>query len=337
MRPELAAALEALPDGLLLLDEEARVVWANAAAHDLLARGTLDGIPLAQAGEGGAALATFARRADSGPVRGRVDLGRGPVEVCAAPVGTGCVLSLRPPAALPGGGDETESARLRVLAAGLAHEVRNPLAGLKGAADLLARAVDGELAEYARVIAREAARVDALVGQLLALARPSPPKRRRENLHVILEEVLRVHGPALGEGITLERRFDPSLPELCLDRDQIAQVFLNLLKNAAEAMPEGGTVSVETGVAIGLSAGQPVGQPGGRRRSMVFFRVTDRGSGFPPVVLASLYTPFLTTKAQGTGLGLALARRIVEGHGGLLKVDSSPEGATVTVFLPTGP
>ena len=325
------AVLEALPDGVVVVDAAGTVTQVNAAAEELL--GSLTGRPLAECGAPGAALAALAARAAEGDARRTLGLSTGPVEVRAAPVGDGGrVLVLRSPGRFALlAEDEGELARVTALAAGLAHEIKNPLAGLKGAADLLAReAGAGPLADYATVIAREAGRLDDLVRGLLDLARPRPPVRRPVDLHVLLDELLLL-ATAGAPGITVARRYDPSLPELPVDRDQLVQVLLNLLKNAVEAMAGAGTLTVATGLALGLSTGSAATG----RRTMAQVVVEDEGPGFAPEVLDRPFTPFLTTKAQGTGLGLPLARRLTEAHGGLLELGRRPGGgARVRVLLP---
>ena len=326
------AVLEALPDGVVVVDAEGTVTRVNAAAEDLL--GSLTGRALAHAGPPGAALAALATRAAGGDARMTLGLASGPVEVRAAPLEEGGrVLVLRPPGRFAGlAEDEAELARVTALAAGLAHEIKNPLAGLKGAADLLAReAGDSPLADYGKVIAREAARLDDLVRGLLDLARPRPPARRPVDLHVLLDEVLLL-ATAEAPGITVVRRYDPSLPALPGDRDQLVQVLLNLLNNAVEAMAgDRGTLTVATGLALGLATGSAATG----RRTMAQVVVEDEGPGFAPEVLDRPFTPFLTTKASGTGLGLALARRLTEAHGGLLELAQRPGGgARVRVLLP---
>jgi two-component system, NtrC family, nitrogen regulation sensor histidine kinase GlnL len=332
--------LEALPDGVVVLDAEGAVVSMNAAAEDLFAIAGAAGRALHELGSGGSALSRLAESVREGEARGRVGLPGGAVEARVVALADGRrAITLRAPGKLADlmGDAVADAARMTALSAGLAHELRNPLAGLMGAADLLGREVgEGPLAEYADVIGREARRMERLVRQLLDVARPRPPERRPTNVHQVLDPALLMTEQRLPEGVSLVRRFDPSLPDLPIDADQLTQVFLNLLRNAAEAMAGlAGTITVDTGMALGMATGRG----GGRRRTMARIAITDEGPGFAAEVLEQLYTPFLTTKAGGTGLGLALCRRLVDAHGGIIEVKSplsSDGGTTVAVYLPTG-
>jgi two-component system nitrogen regulation sensor histidine kinase GlnL len=224
-------------------------------------------------------------------------------------------------------------AGLGVLAAGLAHEVRNPLVGVRAAAQLLAKepAFPPALHEFTDVIIREVDRLNRLVDELLALAGTRPVRRRPCNVNQVVEEALRLQGPALqGGAVAVLRRYDPAIPALEADPDRLLQVFLNLLRNAVEAMAGSpGTIAVATRFE------RVAPQCGGRSAAVV--EVEDRGPGMPPEVQAKLFTPFFTTKAKGTGLGLPLSLRIVEEHEGALELASRPgHGTTARVLLPLG-
>ena len=219
------------------------------------------------------------------------------------------------------------------LAAGLAHEIKNPLAGLQGAAELLAREATGSSREYALVIAREARRVDGLVRELLDLARPAALQTEQLNVHSILDDVLLLaRGMPGGDRVTFTYHFDPSLPPLHADREKLTQVVLNLARNALEAvagMP-GAQVVFETGV-----ASLRVRSAGGRTRPLARVSVLDNGPGIPEAMLPRLFTPFATSKAHGTGLGLAVSRRIIDAHGGRIEVRNRARGgAEAAIYLP---
>jgi two-component system nitrogen regulation sensor histidine kinase GlnL len=239
----------------------------------------------------------------------------------------GAVVVLR----TPRGGERTLD--FEALAAGLAHEIKNPLAGLQGSAELLAREATGPAAEYAQVIAREARRVDGLVRELLDLARPAALQTAPFNVHSVLEDVvLLARGVPGGADIQFTERYDPSLPPVQGDREKLTQVVLNLVRNAVDAVQGAarGEVIFETAVAsVRLRAA------GGRTRPLARVSVLDSGPGIPEAMLPRLFTPFATSKAHGTGLGLAISRRIVEAHGGRIEVKNRPGGgAEAAVFLP---
>jgi two-component system, NtrC family, sensor histidine kinase PilS len=217
-------------------------------------------------------------------------------------------------------------ADLGAVAAGLAHELRNPLASMTGSVELL-RASAGLRQEDERlmdIVLREAARLDQLVTRFLAFSRPAPPRRARTDLAALIGETLDVfaHDPAAAR-VRLERGLEPA--ESWCDPDQIRQVLWNLLTNAAQA---GGA-----GERLGLVRVSCA--PGGQRAAR--FAVEDDGPGIASGDLQRIFTPFYTTKERGTGLGLAVVQRIVDAHGGTVAVESSPErGTRFTVRLPAG-
>jgi two-component system nitrogen regulation sensor histidine kinase GlnL len=219
------------------------------------------------------------------------------------------------------------------LAAGLAHEIKNPLAGLQGSAELLAREAEGSAREYAQVIAREAKRVDGLVRELLDLARPAALQTAPLDVHEVLGDVaVLARGIPGADRVTFVERYDPSLPLVLGDAEKLKQVVLNLVRNALDAVqgrPEP-VVQFETAVAP-----LRVRQASGRTRPLVRMSVQDNGPGIPEAMLGRLFTPFATSKPAGTGLGLAISRRIVEAHGGRIEVKNrSSGGAEANVYLP---
>ena len=178
---------------------------------------------------------------------------------------------------------------------------------------------------------------DALLSQLLTLARPTTLSLERVNNHQLLDDVLTLHREsAAGSEVSFEQRYDPSLPLLKADPAQLTQVVLNLVKNALEVSPPGGTVTITTRMATEF--GLPASGPGGRVIPVVCFEVADMGPGIPPSVQARLFTPFFTTKPDGSGLGLSVANGIVERHGGRLELANAPEGGVVArCYLPVEP
>jgi two-component system, NtrC family, nitrogen regulation sensor histidine kinase GlnL len=219
------------------------------------------------------------------------------------------------------------------LAAGLAHEIRNPLGGIRGAAQLLKRALDHDssLLEYANIMIREVDRVDKLIEQLLDLARPAKLELTAVNIHEVLEDVLLLEThTAEAPPIAVKKRFDPSLPPIRGDREQLTQVFLNLVKNAFQAMPRGGFLTVATR----LETDFHIRGQGTDRSRWIWVDIEDEGVGIKEEDLPHIFSPFFTTKNNGTGLGLAICYRIVKEHGGLIRVESIVgKGTTFRISL----
>jgi two-component system nitrogen regulation sensor histidine kinase GlnL len=222
------------------------------------------------------------------------------------------------------------------MAVGLAHEVRNPLGAIRGAVQLLARELPpgSPLAEYTTVLTKEVDRVNRIIEMLLDLARPVQLRIVPLNLHQLLERVaLLSEEMAREHGVTILRRYDPSLPPILGDEDRMVQVFHNLVRNAIEAMPRGGALTLTTRMSSHPLFGKM--DVGAGQRAMVEAVVADEGTGIPPDVRARIFDPFFTTKDHGLGLGLALCHRIVEEHRGTIQVASREgRGTIVTCFLP---
>ncbi len=208
------------------------------------------------------------------------------------------------------------------LSAGLAHEIRNPLASISGAAAILARSLDldPKNAKCLEIIRSECERLNGLLTNFLNFARPRPPRLRNIQLEPVLENVLGLasHG-VRGKAVRFEKLFEAGLQRVECDPEQLEQVLLNLMINAIEASPEGGTVTLsaaaeESNIAIG---------------------VADHGHGVPPAHIDRLFDPFFTTKEHGTGLGLPVAHQIMRQMGGSLLVHANAgEGMTFSVVLP---
>lgn len=219
----------------------------------------------------------------------------------------------RPPASLPA----CEDFSLNLSPAGLAHEVKNPLTGIKGAAELLAASPSLTHCEreYCEIIAEGVKRIAALVEQVLTLNAPQRLRFEALNIHLLLHRALAAAGlhPRCPEGIRVEQCFDPSLPEVRGDPGALERVFLNLLRNAAEAVGPRGVINIRTAMAERLRLAERR-----RRERFLIVEIADSGRGLLAREFAQLFTPFFTTKPNGTGLGLVLSKRIIALHGGLL-------------------
>ncbi len=221
------------------------------------------------------------------------------------------------------------------LAAGIAHEVRNPLGGIRGTAELLeARLSEPALKKYPKLIREETDRIKRLLDDLAELTRGEDLRPRRVNIHEVLDKLLalQTRSPAWG-GIDVRREYDPSIPDLEIDPDRITQVFLNLYRNAIQAMDGEGQLTITTRVetiyqlAPSLGEGHPV--------RMVRVDVEDTGPGIPEEHLPHVFTPFFTRRERGSGLGLPIAQQWVVRHGGRIQVAAGHSGGTrVRVLLP---
>ncbi|MGH8307367.1 MAG: nitrogen regulation protein NR(II) [Gammaproteobacteria bacterium] len=216
----------------------------------------------------------------------------------------------------------------RALARNLAHEIKNPLGGLRGAAQLLARRLtEAKLLEYTRIIVSEVDRLTALVDSLLGP--PQPLRRAPTNIHEPVEHVLQLTQAATPK-LKIIRDYDPSLPELMLDQDQITQALINLAKNAREAAGERGVITFRTRALRQFTLN------GTRHRLVACVELEDDGPGIPPEVLPRLFMPMATSKPQGSGLGLSIAQELVSRHGGLIECASVPGATVFSILLPIG-
>mgnify|MGYP001107025634 CR=1 FL=1 len=220
-----------------------------------------------------------------------------------------------------------QQAALRDLLRGLAHEVKNPLGGLRGAAQLLERELpDEELKEFTRVIIGEADRLQKLVDHMLGPNRP--PHREPANLHEVLEHVRTLVLAAAPPGLTIRRDYDPSIPLAVVDRDQLVQAVLNIVRNAAEAVGEQGTITLRTRSQRRVTIGHTL------HRLVARIEIIDDGPGIPDSVKDRLFYPMVTGRADGTGLGLSIAQSIVNQHGGLIQCRSEPGHTVFTMLMP---
>jgi two-component system nitrogen regulation sensor histidine kinase GlnL len=209
----------------------------------------------------------------------------------------------------------------------LAHEIKNPLGGLRGAAQLLERQLDSEgLREYTNVIISEADRLAELVDTLLG---PGGPLNKQPlNVHELIEYVVRLVKPETSEHVHLHRDYDPGLPDIELDRDQMVQALLNLIRNALIALDGQGSLTLRTRAVLNFTIGDV------RHPVVANIEVEDDGPGIPTDLQDSIFYPLVTSRADGTGLGLPAAQELISRHGGLIEFDSRPGRTVFQVLIP---
>jgi two-component system nitrogen regulation sensor histidine kinase GlnL len=213
------------------------------------------------------------------------------------------------------------------LARGMAHEIKNPLGGIRGAAQLLEAEINNPaLKEYTDVIIRETDRLQKLLNSMLG------PNKKIEKKHVnileILEHVRNVIQAEFSQRVIIHRNYDPSIPDLYADRDQLIQAFLNVARNAAQAIKEQGEITVKTRVRRQITIGQKL------YKHAVQIDIIDNGPGISEAVLENLFLPMVTDKPDGTGLGLPIAQQIIAEHGGVIQCQSDEQGTTFTTIVP---
>lgn len=218
-------------------------------------------------------------------------------------------------------------ASLRQIIRGLAHEVKNPLGGIRGAAQLLARELESPtLREYTDVIMEEVDRLRALVDRLLGPRERLHP--RLMNIHEVLERVKQLIEVESEGAVSVVREYDPSLPEFNADPDQITQIILNISRNAVQALQGRGSITFKTRAKRQYTLG------GQRHKLVCAIDIVDPGPGIPPDILPQLFLPMVSSRARGAGLGLSIAQMIANRHGGLIQCQSEPGDTCFTLLLP---
>ena len=215
----------------------------------------------------------------------------------------------------------------REIMRGLAHEIKNPLGGLRGAAQLLEKQLESEeLKEYTGVIISEADRLQTLLNRILGPSRL--PEKRLVNIHEVLERVRSLVSVEVGDGIKLIRDYDPSIPEVMADLDQLVQALLNIIRNACQALNGKGEVRLQTRVERKFNIGQS------SHNLVARINIEDSGPGIPEEIIEKIFFPMVTGRADGTGLGLSISQSLIEQHGGLIECESEPGHTIFSIFLP---
>jgi two-component system nitrogen regulation sensor histidine kinase GlnL len=344
--------LDALPHPIILVDSDDHIAEANAAAETFFqaSKSVLRRSPLAQFIPFGSpllALIDQVRRKSAAVNEYRVDIGtprignERVVDIYASPVlerpDQVVVLLQQRTIAEKMDRQLTHRGAARTvtgLAAMLAHEIKNPLSGIRGAAQLLESSVGDDDRTLTRLICDEADRIVKLVDRMGVFADERPVEREPANIHAVFDHVKALAASGFARHIRINEEYDPSLPLVLANRDQLIQVFLNLVKNAAESIGDAhdGEIWLTTAFRPGIRLSVP-GSPT-KVTLPLEFCVRDNGPGVPNDLLPHLFDPFVTTKMNGTGLGLALVAKIIGDHGGVIECETQPRRTTFRVLMP---
>ena len=215
----------------------------------------------------------------------------------------------------------------RMLVRGLAHEIKNPLGGLRGAAQLLDLELhDPELKEYTQIIIAESDRLQELMDKMLGPNKPA--HKNLLNIHEVLERIRQLVAVEAGTNIKLQTDYDPSIPELFADKNQLIQAFLNIVRNAIQALQSSGKIILKTRIQRHMTLGRK------RYKLAVKVDIIDNGPGIQPGLMGQIFYPMITGRPEGTGLGLSIAQSLINQHNGLIECESEPGNTVFSIYLP---
>lgn len=215
----------------------------------------------------------------------------------------------------------------RMLVRGLAHEIKNPLGGLRGAAQLLDLELnDAELKEYTQIIIAESDRLQDLMDKMLGPNKPA--HKSLLNIHEVLERVRQLVAAEADPAIKLRTDYDPSIPELSADKNQLIQAFLNIVRNAVQAIQNEGEIVIKTRICRHMTIGRK------RYKLAIKIDIIDSGPGIKPELMGQIFYPMITSRAEGTGLGLSIAQSLINQHNGLIECESEPGCTVFSIYLP---
>ncbi|MFT3724616.1 MAG: ATP-binding protein [Hyphomonadaceae bacterium] len=341
-----ARVLDAMPLAVVGLTRRDTVAFVNPAAETLLQRSAplLRGRPLTEILPEDAPLLDFINRArrEGGVMSARAVRIASPhiapvdLDVSASPDGDdgGLVLTFLPVSRNAGEDKNAEVNAFAQIARMLGHEVKNPLAGIVGAAQLLARQARDEQQPLLSLIREEGARIQRIVDRFTAFETFFSPRTRITNVHIVIDSVVDLAKASFGANARWDLQYDPSLPEIEVDPDHLHEATLNLVKNAVEAVGIG-TRQARITIATRYRAGfRFAGRDGPRARGALEISVTDNGPGVPETTVGRVFEPFFTTKSGGAGIGLAVVAEIMQAHGGFVVLDNSASGASLRLLFP---
>ena len=337
----LDAIINSLEEAVILFDKTLRIVYLNRTAEELLRKSSKDIMlkKLSEILESEKAISTLIKKTirEGRSFKGKsvgLDIGQfinidfhlspffsnGKIEGAVLSISQNINISER---------EEYDFDSLVYLIGSIAHEIKNPLGGIKGAAQLLRnKAKNAPINEYVDLIVKETDRLNSILHDYLTLCKK--PAFNQVNIHEVMEKALSIMSiPLKSAGIILKRFYDPSLPQVKGDEAKLLQVFLNIIKNAIESMEKGGRIEIST-----CPSKESV-REGGRIKRWAMISIKDTGKGIPAKDLQKIFVPFYTKKKQGTGIGLALSRKIIKDHGGLINVKSQvSKGTSFFIYIP---